>query len=314
MHRASFAPPVARLRSTHFALVAALSVGCVTVQETADHAGFVRDAGFRCVLAEADVTVYSPFDAEHTETLLETVRVNVAAIERGFDVEMPASLEVLYTPVPVDPLELPADATRGTDWSARLKLAGGAILAVADCDPKRPRVVINVPLVVPLIYPDGTRELFPMQLDTTRTLRHELAHVGAALAGLEGSTWFDEGIAEEFESREFDASGDLVPVALPANLACARRFHRGYSIENLLLWAESVRDIESGLAVPFSMGRSLAHSLIRYLLDVTPGTSLREQLSAILALSDAELRAHEAGWKAWLDAYSLLGEEPVEIH
>ncbi|MEM7517847.1 MAG: hypothetical protein AAF368_13105, partial [Planctomycetota bacterium] len=138
-----------------------------------------------------------------------------------------------------------------------------------------------------------------------RTLQHELAHLVASRLGLEGKTWFDEGLAIELEYADRHEER-LFRVPEPETLQMARRVHDTVGLAEVLHWAESGSAVLKGEEEAFWEGRPLAHSLMRFLL-VRQGADFGERggfLEALLdihRLNESEILALEGEWHAWLE-------------
>lgn len=136
---------------------------------------------------------------------------------------------------------------------------------------------------------------FPEDLET---LRHELTHVVAKRAGLDGSQWLDEGLAHLFEHGRVQ-DGELVTDRAVSSLALARDEYSGTTLNLLLPWEETEAEVMQGHV--FHAGRPLAHALAVYVIESTAGT-LPERIRHLAALDDAEVLALEPAFRAWLVA------------
>ena len=283
-------------------LLTALTLASCRTFTLTEYADAARKGGVRCLAVEPDMTISSPFDPGYTHKLLTQLRDNLEPIEELLEVEVPPTLTVRFEAVEMPDLEL----TELPDGSFDVKgfevptLHGFRGYSVWSENSQR--VTIFVAPESKVTKSNGGVASAIIQFDTDSLMRHELAHVCARLAGLHGSTWFSEGIAEEFEARELDPYGDLIVTQLPRAMKLARDQHDDYTIDDLLDWEENFTLDNVDEAEPFRMGRPLALSLIRFLLERTRGESFRAKLEAIEAMEPDELRALEPQWKAWLEA------------
>lgn len=153
---------------------------------------------------------------------------------------------------------------------------------------------------------DRTRELSDGRTVTetftfgreTETLRHELTHLVAGRAGLDGPQWLDEGLAQLFEHGRLEQGELETDRAAPSLVAARERFDRT-TLNLLLAWEESHAGAVQGLV--FDAGRPLAHALAVYVVESGEG-SLPERVRSLAALNDAEVLALEAGFCEWLMA------------
>ena len=292
-------------KNTWFFLVTCLLVqslsgcGSLSVDEMADAA---RQADIRTLVVEPDFAVASPFEPGYTYRLLKLARRNLVAIEALLEVDVPSNLTVHFVALEMPKAEVRSDGEGGFDLKGIEVPSDHGIRAYARTWFGSRSVTIYVAPEVDLSNSDGGLQSVIFDFDSESSIRHELAHICAFEAGLDGNTWFNEGLAEEFESRKLDNDGALPMTALPRNLQVARKQHGPYSIDDVLDWDENVSRVSAGKEKPFYLGRSLSHSLIRFLLDRTPGKSLREKFERILDMKDREIRALEDEWKAWLAA------------
>lgn len=292
-------------------LAALATVGC-RATHISEFAQSLRDQDIRSLIAAPEMTIVSPFGPERTAELLNEVRRNLNAIEVLLETKVPASLTVHFKIQPAQPLpmQLSKDASSlglpYTDGRPTHRLRG---FAVSGTD--IPQILVYVPAQStpsPLPTP-GQRSIAtmaPSGFDPAPTIRHEIAHICASFAGLEGPTWFTEGLAREFQSRQFNGHGQLALTAqVPDDLITARLNYEAYSIDDLLDWEESLTTevIKTGTGEIFTMGRPLAHALMRFLLEREQRehqASLRQQLERIQAMTPDQLRALDAEWRAWM--------------
>ena len=288
--------------------LALLLSGCIAAGDDGAAASYhlartLRGSDVRCVVGEPDFTLTTPFGAHKTAELVTQVRRNLEAVEELLEVDVPASLVVRFEAVERPPIEVVMSEdgetwdVRGLDFTERHGYVGLAGSVGHD-----PFLLIFVVGPGRFTGADGDVGEASVTFDRTeRTIRHELAHVAAFTAGLEGPTWFDEGLALELGYRVFADSGELVPEFRPVTLQTAVRERGRHDLATLLDWSEDVGRVEAGEEEHFSLGRPLAHAFTRFLLERTPGPSLRAQFEAIAQLDREALLALEPDFEAWLE-------------
>jgi len=276
-------------------------VGCRSLS-TEELADALRQADIRCLAVEPDMTITSPFDPGYTDRLLEATRGNLLAIEALLEVDVPSTLVVHFVALDMPNIEARADGEGGFDITGLRVPEHHGYRAFARSSRGALMVTIYVAPRGTMTTDDGGRVSMTFDFGSASTIRHELAHVCAGVAGLSGRTWFNEGFAEEIESRELDEAGALQVTPLPRSLRVARDRHGPYSIDDVLDWDEDFGRVSSGEEQAFRLGRPLSHALVRFLLERTQGTSLRKKLECILATEPEKIRALEAEWKAWMNA------------
>lgn len=281
-------------------LVLGLATSCqsISIRDVADG---LREEGVRTLVAEEGFTLLSPYGPWRTQNLVEDVRLNLRALERALDTEAPANLLVSFVAIDAPEFELSENSDGTLDVSGFERPMDRGFLGYSTANP--PTAVIFVAPETTMSMLDGREVQVSMELGQNLTLRHELVHVLAGKAGLDGGAeWFDEGLAMELEFRELD-HGDLVQSRdLPLSLRVAHDQHERHTLAELLAWEEDVDRAQSGEERVFKLGRPLAHALMRFLLERTPGERLRERFEAIARLSSAEILALEDEWRAWLEA------------
>jgi hypothetical protein len=288
------------MRTLH-ALFVLLS-GCNIALEPPVLAESLRDNDFRSLNAEPDMVVMSPFSPRMTAALIDQVRQTREAVEVLMDARLPKELVVTFRSVE-DP---DAEWIEEVDGTWTLKGVGRAsahgVVGYHTGTTDMPTVALFVPAPAKATRRWGQVDRIEFTFGLDSTIRHEFAHACAKQAGLDGDTWFDEGLAEEIEHRTLNEVGRLVPARSDDSLRIAKRHHAKYTIDDVLDWEENGWNIAQGDEEAFRHGRPLSHSLIRYLLGRTPGASLQEKFHRILALDKETIRAMEPEWKAWLDA------------
>ena len=282
--------PSARL----FALLAL--TGCGAVQADG------RPPGVRCLAFEPDMTVSSPFDPGYTQGLIDEVRRSLRAIEEALEVECPSTLRVEFETVEMPEVRMTQLPDGSFDVEGFRTPTLHGYRGYAAFDPDAPKIKVYMAPEGKATLHGGGEASAILQIDSDSLIRHELAHIGVHLAGLDGPTWFNEGVAEEFEAREFDATGELVPVEMPASMQRALARYDDYSLRDVLEWNEDFRAASTGDEKVFRMGRPLALALLRFLLQRAPETGFRARLEWIRALSDDRVLALEGEWRAWMEA------------
>jgi len=290
-----------------FALLIVLSVASCRSQSISEFGDTVRDADIRCLAAEPDMTIASPFGPRRTDELLTKVRANLVALERLFEVEVPATLAVHFRALEMPGIEMQlSEDGQSYDVSGMEAPSHHGVLGYSTRRRGAPEVTIYVVPTGTLAHPDGREITVSFDFGTELTIRHELAHVCAMLADLNGPTWFDEGVALELEYSEWNEAGELVRRPVPVTLRVAHRRRADATLDEVLAWKEDFGAVYTGDEQPFLLGRPLAHALMRFLLQrderafPASGESLRARLLRIRALEDDELRALEPEWLAWL--------------
>ena len=269
----------------------------VSIREVADG---LRNQKVRTLVAEENFTLLSPYGPWRTQNLVEDVRLNILALETELEAEMPDGLLVSFVAVDSPAFEMSENADGTLDVSGFERPMDRGFLGYSTATP--PTAVIFVAPETTMRMLDGRDVQVSMDLGQNLTLRHELVHVLAGAAGLGGrAEWFDEGLAMELEFRDLEG-GELVPTKdLPLSLRVARDQHESHTLAELLAWEENVDRAQSGEERVFKLGRPLAHSLMRFLLERTTGESLRERFEAIDRLSPESILALESEWRAWLE-------------
>jgi len=276
-------------------------VGCRSIS-TNELAEALRQANIHCLVVEPDMTVTSPFDPGYTDKLLRLTRSNLEAIEALLEVEVPSTLAVFFVALEMPNIEVRDDGEGGFDIEGLRVPEHHGYRAFAMSSSEFLSVTIYCAPPGAMTTADGRQLSMTFDFDSSATIRHELTHVCASVAGLSGPTWFNEGLAEEFESMEIDAHGVLLVTPWPRSLRLAGDRHGPYSIDDVLEWDEDFGRVSSGEEQAFRLGRPLSHALLRFLLEHTPGKSMREKLECILATEPEEIRALETEWKAWMEA------------
>jgi hypothetical protein len=287
-------------RSALVGLLVTVAPACTSTLSAAELSRMLREQDVRTIALEATCTVVSPYSAQRTVPFVKLVEENLAAVSALFDVVLPGPVMVFLEAEEMEETEVEVDShgrevhisgLRPPHRHGVLGAFGGNELSILVIVPRDREVVLD----------DGRTMTGVFLFDHEGTVRHEVAHLCARLAGLEGPTWFDEGLALEVESwrhehgRRVPRAGD--PIAIARDLP--RR-----SVATLLDWEEDGADLLAGRADVFLEGRPLAHALMRFLLERVEGGDLVERLRAVLVLSRAELLRLEPAWHRWLDGGS----------
>ena len=259
----------------------------------------LRGEEVRTLVLEEGFSFYSPYDARRTAQLARMIAANQRAVGRHFEVGFDRPLRVVAKPLEMEGVEIEALGglirVSGSPTPPTLHDIGGyatrsggtpTVVFFVAKDTRTPR--------------EGAVELTTAFLfDYSGTVRHELAHLHAARAGLEGPDWFDEAIALEVELSDLTA-GELVSPATPATLPVAAEACRRFGLADLLDWKEDGDAIARGEQEPFVEGRPLAHSYLRFLLrhlDAAPGVTAYRR---IREMDRGEHLALEESWRRWL--------------
>jgi len=133
------------------------------------------------------------------------------------------------------------------------------------------------------------------------TLRHELAHLCANRAGIEGAPWFNEGLALEVESMR-EAGGELHAHPFPPYLLVARKTAKPGVLAELLHWpyADSLPQSERSLRYVW------AQALFRFLAEQQPGQEFFERARGVHSLTPSALLERESAWLEWLGKLDAL--------
>lgn len=276
---------------------ALLGAACAATVEIEELDSLIRSSEARTILLEPGFSLYSPFAHVPTRDYLALVEEERGLVARLFG---PGSLDgVVVWLVPVEGLQpgvtIEDDAIRFGPRSAPaprvLGISGGRT------------VVVRVEPPSTLEISDGRRIEGNWAAETYReVLRHELAHVAAHAAGIDGETWLDEGLAHAVELARVEG-GELVVDARAAPIAGAADVPRGQrALAPVLDYAEDLATIERGGELAHPHGRQLATSFFVHLLARRGEGSFAEKARAIAQMSRAELLAEEGEWQEALDA------------
>ncbi len=174
-------------------LVCACVTGCVRQLALPEVDGLLRDAGWRAVILDDDLSLFSPLDVATAEEYAGLVREERALVQDLLELP-PADAPLLVLLREADP---PSDPL------AALQPSRDGVRGVADAH------------AVSLAVPTGPGALPPTALRDV--VRHELVHVESRRAGLHGPSWWNEGLADEIAAMD-TVDGRLVLQAEPLEL------------------------------------------------------------------------------------------------
>ncbi|MCP3920317.1 MAG: hypothetical protein GY711_32730 [bacterium] len=263
-------------------------------------AAAARNSGVRCVAVEPDMTVVSPYAPGRTAEYVDLFRDSADAIFTAFGVEG-TDLSVYLEPVDMPGFRIDESGDHFELEGVQRPAHNGVVgLAGERRGSDGHVIVLYVPKDQAVRTADGREIRGTFRFDQGSTVRHELTHIAANLAGLEGPTWFDEGIAIEISSMRVEGGVLLPGRGDSLSLAAARRIHAEHSLEELLAWQERGDRLHRGDEDVFRAGRPLAHALMLFLLQRVQGDTLLESLRTIHSMSAAELLGLEDDWHRWL--------------
>jgi hypothetical protein len=288
-----------RLGPSSLALVLAAGLaGCGTTLSLRELDRLNRSTDALTIVLDPAFSLYSPFSA-------------VATLDyRGLASSEVALVTGLFALEPTEPIPIFLQAVEGI--RPRVSMDGGVfrVDSVAEHPLHGVEGVSGRDLVVVYVEPpfttmsdDGRRLEGSWSADEYRgTLRHELVHYCAGLAGLDGDLWFNEGLAHAVQLGASEtAGGVLVRTHQPTRVAAARLPDERRSLARVLSARENVPAIQAGKEHPDPDVRLIATSFFYFLLERRPEPGFRESVRAIRALSRAELLALEPAWQAWLE-------------
>jgi hypothetical protein len=259
----------------------------------------MRAAGVRSVALEERFLLYSPYEPARTQRYVGAANGALDDLEQGLGVPFGPPVIVVLVPRPVEGAEVTVEGDQLRFEGAPERPSDHGVMGVAGSSGERDAVVVYVPADRVSVLADGRKLTggfaFPEDLEV---LRHELAHVAAARAGLEGSQWLDEGLALLFEHGRME-NGVLVTDRGAPELAAAREHFAETSLSELLAWEEDQEDRVAGRV--WRTGRPLTHALAVYVVESGQG-SMPERVRRLAALSEADLLALEPEWRAWMTA------------
>jgi len=294
------------MRRTLLAWVA-LCVGCASgcqrwSYEQFDRLG--RTSQARTIVLEPDFSLYSPYDAVLTRPYVELVREQDRLLGALFQVQPPKPWVVVLIAsedlgvrfdVTGDQLTL-GDVRRRT----RSGIGGFSSSRTAYVYVAKPSLVER-PGQAPL-----TGVLAPETY--TKTVRHELAHLYAALVEIDGPPWLEEGFAHLLESVPV-VEGRLHIQDASRSLERARRVPPDLrDLQRTLELREDLHALAAGAPHPFPQGRVLAQAFVHFMLVRLPASDWVAELRRIRATPAAELLTLEPEWRRWIDGPSAGAE------
>lgn len=259
----------------------------------------LRADGVRSVAVEDRFVLYSPYEPGRTQRYVTAANGVLDELELALGVEPGPAIVVGLVALPVVG---GAPTFSGDEISferAPERPSDGAVLGVAGRGEDRDVVVVYVSADQVTELSDGRTitGTFTFAGDL-ETLRHELTHVLAERAGLNGRQWIDEGLAHLFEHGRLEGD-ELVTNREASSLVAARDRYSETSLNLLLPWEETHADAVKGYV--FRAGRPLSHALAVYVIESTTGT-LSERIRHLAALDDADVLALEPAFRVWLAA------------
>jgi hypothetical protein len=276
---------------------AALCAGCVSRLDLTDLDRLERSLEARTVVLERDYTLWSPFSVAQTKEWVTLVDEELAASRALLGAA--SGQRPLVVLVPVGGL--------GPQFEARgethvLTAPAGHPLHGVNGRAVDHQVILYVTPDSVLQAADSRPVVSHRAAENYRaTLRHELAHVHAFAAGIEGADWFNEGLAHLVCSYELE-QGSLVDRGPPARELQAARLLpvESWSVARLLDWREDFARLVSGAEPVDEVSRSLCGLFVRFLAERAPPGSLVERLQSTEELTRTELEALEPEWRTWL--------------
>ena len=261
-----------------------------------DH--LARTSGARTIVLQEKLSIYcpeEPFYAQEYLALIEKQRQEVFGL---FEVDNEAPIVVQLHPN--EGMGMDATVEGNTIRVNRLRMSpDGGFLGSASENV----IVVEVAPRTVLKLADGSPFVSTLGASMYEdTIRHEFAHVATNLMGLRGRDWLREGIAHAVEWIPIE-DGRFVLDPVPESLRGAAGFPREPGVlDELLAWTQSFPPVDGDLPA-----RSLAHSLVVFLMEREAAPSLREGLLRVSDYPPAQIRAVEADWMTWLDG---LASEP----
>lgn len=242
----------------------------------------------RTVLRDDALVLSSPYDADATDCYAEVVREQAQLVRDVLDAAVAPPLRFYLGALPISDAELPIWARAGRDGVA------GANWRPTDGS----QAVESFAFVY--VTADGSKARMRSAM-ADRTIRHELTHAYAGREQLGGPIWFAEALAREVEEMSV-ASGKLRAEVFPGDYVSARASVVTGRLATLLNWRHT--DVITG--VERTQRYCDARTLLRFLLERTPGATLKERCRSILALPDGFVLALESEWITWLGEHDAL--------
>jgi hypothetical protein len=274
----------------------ALCASCVSRLDLADLDRTERSLEARTVALERDYTLWSPFTLAQTREWVALVDEELAASRALL---CPSSSQrPLLVLVPVEGL---APQFEDAGDSLRLTPPTGHPLHGVEGRSIDDQILVYV--TPDRVLQEDSRPVVSHRAagNYRSTLRHELAHVHAFAAGLDGADWFSEGLADLVASYEL-VQGILVDRGPRVRDVLAVRSvpSESWSAARLLDWREEFERVVSGAEPVDKVSRSLCGLFMRFLVERAPGVTLVERLRLVEVLTRAELQSLDSQWRAWL--------------
>lgn len=242
----------------------------------------------RTVARDEALVISSPYDAEATESYAAVVREQARLVREVLDAAVAPPLRFYLGALPLTDAELPVWARAGRDG-----------VAGANWRPAEGSTTVETFAFV-YVPADGSKSHMRSVL-ADRTIRHELTHAYAGREQLDGAIWFAEALAREVEEMSV-VSGQLRAEVFPGDFVLARTTVVPGRAATLLKWRHT--DVITG--AERTQRYVDARTLLRFLLERTPGATLKERGRAVLSLPDGFVLALEAEWIAWLGEQDAL--------
>jgi hypothetical protein len=280
----------------------ALAAGCGTTSSLRDVDRLSRSTGSRTIVLEPGYSLYSPYSMVSTLGYRNVLDHEVALILGLFELE-------LQSPVPVflKPVEGMRPRISIENDVFHVEAVSKHPLHGVEGVTGRGVIVVYVEPPFESTAPDGRKLEGTWSPDEYRgTLRHELVHYCASLAGLEGDLWFDEGLAHAVElGATHRGERPEVQTHAGTRRAAGRVPAADRRLARVLAAGEDVLRIREGLEAVDPHARLLASAFVYFALEQGEGSFL-ERVQRLHRLSHEELLALEPAWQAW------LGPEPVD--
>jgi hypothetical protein len=230
------------------------------------------------VVNEPTFTLYSPYDEASTARYADSVRDEIELVRRLIPSGGAQPVRIYFAPIEDDSgRALPLWQT-----PSHRSLKGAAM--------EGEYAFVYVPVRI-----ETSSALYRAASMRGGTLRHELAHLYAARAGLARAPWFDEGLAEEVQAAcASESEVELHP--FPPNLLRAREWATPGSLALLFGWntAEELPPAE------LSRRYVWAQALFRFLCEQRTEERFEARARAVMELGEKTILAREPEWLAWL--------------
>jgi hypothetical protein len=236
------------------------------------------------VVNEPTFTLFSPYDEASTARYADSVRDEIELVRRLIPSGGAKPVRIYFAPIVDDSgRELPPWET-----PSHRSLKGAAM--------EGEYAFVYVPVRI-----ETSSAFVRAGFMRGGTLRHELAHLYAARAGLARAPWFDEGLAEEVQAA--CASGSEVELhPFPPNLLRAREWAKPGSLAVLFGW-ETTEELP-----PEDLSRRYvwAQALFRFLCEQRTEERFEARARAVMELGERQILAREPEWLAWLARLDAL--------